>query len=253
MPEPAVATRLTPNRVRWARLIGFGLVLFIAIMTAYVYTVFAWRLQPVKVAEDFHKMFYNSSHTWENNKWLGVPIEKNPLDLMIYQEMIHELKPDLIIEAGTADGGSAYFMACMMDLLQHGKIMTIDIVDSPLRPKHPRIEYLMGSSTSPEIVAKIKNAIHPGDKVMVVLDSDHSKAHVLKEMTLYGPMVTKGSYMIVEDTDINGHPVRPEFGPGPMEALREYMKDHSEFQIDKARERLFFSFNPEGYLRKIRD
>ena len=83
--------------------------------------------------------------------------------------------------------------------------------------------------------------------------SDHSKANVLKEMTIYGPMVTKGQYLIVEDTNINGHPVRPDFRPGPMEAMREYMKDHSEFETDHARERLFVTFNPEGYLRKVRD
>ena len=104
-----------------------------------------------------------------------------------------------------------------------------------------------------QIVAKVKSAIGPQDKVMVVLDSDHRSPHVLRELLIYSKIVTKGSYLILEDTDVNGHPVFPDFGPGPMEALREYLKDHSDLEIDKSREKYLVTFNPNGYLRKVKD
>jgi cephalosporin hydroxylase len=118
---------------------------------------------------------------------------------------------------------------------------------------HPRIQYLLGSSTAPDIVEKVKSVIGPNDKVMVVLDSDHRKEHVLKELQIYSKIVTKGSYLILEDTNVNGHPVWPGFGPGPAEALQEYMQSHSDLETDKSREKFFVTFNPNGYLRKVKD
>jgi len=237
----------------WSRLILFGGVVMI-LLTGSAWVMWADVFWPDKVANDFHKLLYNRhEQTWDRTKWLGVPIEKNPLDLMIFQEIIYEVKPDVIVEAGTADGGSALYMATIMEMLQKGKIITIDINVSPKRPTNPRIQYLVGSSTAPEIVEKVRSAISPSDRVMVVLDSDHRKAHVLKELQIYSPLVSKGSYLILEDTNNNGHPVRPDFGPGPMEALQEYQKDHSDLEIDKSREKLFVTFNPKGYLRKVKD
>jgi len=84
----------------------------------------------------------------------------------------------------------------------------------------------------------------------VILDSDHSRDHVLDELRLYAPLVTSGSYVIVEDTNINGHPVLPQFGPGPMEALDEFLRESDEFSIDDQREKFFLTFNPRGFLLK---
>ena len=91
-----------------------------------------------------------------------------------------------------------------------------------------------------------------GKKVLVILDSDHSKKHVLEEINIYGPMVTVGSYMIVQDTNINGHPVYPEFGPGPWEALDEFLSSNRQFQSDKNCERLMFTMHPRGYPEESR-
>jgi cephalosporin hydroxylase len=224
-------------------------ILFYKFALPYVYRLPSIA-EPQKLTAEFHKLFYDSALR-QAPLWMGTPIQKNPLDLMIVHEILYEVKPDVIIEAGTADGGSALYMANMMDLLGHGKkVVTIDIKASAIRPSHPRIEYLVGSSTAPEIVAKVKSFISPGDKVLVSLDSDHRRNHVLRELQLYGPMVTKGSYLILEDTNINGHPVYPTFGPGPMEALQEFLKTNSDFEIDLARERLLVTFNPSGFLRK---
>jgi cephalosporin hydroxylase len=92
--------------------------------------------------------------------------------------------------------------------------------------------------------------IRPGESVMVILDSDHSKKHVLDELRIYAPMVTPGHYLIVEDTNVNGHPALAEFGPGPMEALDAYLNEDMSFEIDSAQEKFFMTFNPRGYLRR---
>jgi cephalosporin hydroxylase len=221
------------------------------------------RLAPPRsesVVDAFHRLYYtrtnDAADTWRDTRFLGCRILKNPLDLWIYQEILFELKPDLIIETGTAWGGSALWMASLCDLIGHGEVVTIDIKrrkkDLPV-PVHPRITYLLGSSTSDDIVGDVRNRVLTREKVLVVLDSDHSREHVLNELRIYGPLVTPGSYVIVEDTNVNGHPVAPSFGPGPMEAVDSYLEETDEFKIDLTREKLLFTFNPRGYLRKRDD
>jgi cephalosporin hydroxylase len=201
----------------------------------------------------FHKHYYENNVWAEGNtSWLGVPTLKCPLDLWILQEIIYETRPDWIIECGTNLGGSSLFLASVCDLLNHGKIITIDITDYNIRKTHPRIRYLIGSSTSDEIVEEVRRTIPKEDSVMVILDSDHSKNHVLKELEIYHSFVTKGNYLIVEDTNINGHPVLPEFGEGPMEALEAFLSTNDEFIIDESREKFFLTFNPKGYLKKMK-
>lgn len=205
------------------------------------------------LVDEFHKLFYRSlEQTWNHTFWLGVPTLKCPLDLWVFQEILFETKPDWIIEAGTFKGGSALFMANVLDAIGHGGILTIDIEDFKGKPVHERITYLIGSSTSEEIVKQVRERIGKDDKVMVVLDSDHKAEHVLNELKLYGPLVSKGLYLVVEDTNVNGHPVVPRFGPGPMEALESFLKENDSFQIDESREKFLLTFNPRGFLRKIR-
>jgi cephalosporin hydroxylase len=204
-----------------------------------------------RVIYAFHNLYYNAEdRTFQSTQWLGIRALKLPLDLWIYQEIIYEVKPDLIIETGTAHGGGALFLASMCDLLGHGRVVTIDIVNREGMPDHPRITYLVGSSTSPEIVGKVNGVTHPGDRVMVILDSDHRKDHVLLELELYSDLVSPGSYLIVEDTNVNGHPVFASHGPGPMEAVEEYLHRDRRFVVDHSREKFLFTFNPGGYLRK---
>jgi cephalosporin hydroxylase len=204
-----------------------------------------------RVIRPFHKLFYNSGvQTWSNTHWLGVPAQKCPFDLWVYQEMLSELRPEVIVECGTASGGSALFLASICDLLGRGEIVTVDIADYPDRPEHERITYLKGSSTDPEIVDRIRELVGTRSPVMVILDSNHERDHVLEELRLYGPIVTPGSFLVVEDSNINGRPVLPDFGPGPGEALEEYLRDTDEFSTDPSREKYLLTFNPGGYLRK---
>ena len=208
--------------------------------------------QKQNIINHFHELYYNSSaQTWGNTFWLGVPAQKCPLDLWVYQEIIFELRPDIIIETGTADGGSVLFLASICDLLNNGRVITIDIEKKERRPQHKRITYLLGSSTSKEIVDKIRKQINDKDKILVILDSDHSKEHVLNELRIYAKLVNIGSYIIVEDSNVNGHPVFQKHGPGPMEAIKEFLKDDKKFIIDRSKEKFFLTFNPNGYLKKI--
>ncbi len=199
----------------------------------------------------FHILYYYSlSRTLENTYWLGTPVLKNTADLWIFQEIIYNTKPDLIIETGTASAGSALYMASICEMINHGQVVTIDIVDKSDRPQHKRIKYLVGSSTSPEIQAQVRSLIKPRDRVMVVLDSDHAKEHVLSELSVYGSLVTSGNYLIVEDTNLNGHPVLPTHGPGPAEAVEEFLRDKKDFVMDRRQEKFFLTFNAGGYLLK---
>src|SRR5258708_2714962 len=194
---------------------------------------------------------------------MGVPVGKCPFDLWTYQELIFELKPDLIIETGTCYGGSAYFYASLCDLMGHGRVVTVDIEGAKatlshernvprIRPEHDRITYLLGSSPSGEIVPQIEKMAQSAGRVLVTLDSDHRKAHVLEELRIYSRFVTKGSYLVVEDSNINGHPVYPGFGPGPMEALEEFLKENHDFVTDARNETHLVTFNPKGFLRKMK-
>jgi len=205
------------------------------------------------VINRFHDLFYSDLQghkTWRESTFLGTTIRKNPLDLWIYQEIIYEVKPELIIETGTLHGGSAYYLARLCDWMDRGSVVTIDVKERPQRPAHPRITYLTGSSTAREIVREVEDRARSADSVLVLLDSDHSEAHVREELRLYSPLVTPGSYLIVEDTNVNGHPVTFDYGPGPMEAVETFLSERSDFEVDRSRERLLMTFNPEGFLRR---
>jgi cephalosporin hydroxylase len=199
----------------------------------------------------FHELYYGArDRTWKNTFWFGTSAAKCPLDLWVYQEIICEKRPDLIIETGTAAGGSALFLAGICDLLGHGRVVTIDVAQRDGLPTHPRITYLSGSSTAPAIVERVRQLIPAGATVMAILDSDHRKAHVDEELRTYGELISPGHYLIVEDTNVNGHPVRPGFGAGPMEAVEEFLLTDSRYEVDSEREKFFMTFNPRGYLRR---
>ena len=206
------------------------------------------------VVNDFRRLYYeHPKQTWRNTRWLGVPLCKCPLDLWIYQELLTELRPDLVIETGTFVGGSALYLASIMDLLNHGQVVTVDHGRRAGLPEHSRIEYLVGSSVSDGIMDVMRARAESKSTVMVVLDSAHQRDHVLRELELYGPLVTPGSYLVVEDTIVNGHPVLPDFGPGPREAVDEFLATSHHFVADARRERFMLTFNPGGYLRRVAD
>ena len=203
------------------------------------------------IVDQFHRLYYHDRATWRETTYRGTTIWKCPLDLWLYQELLHEVRPDLIVETGTAYGGSAFYLGDLCDTLGRGRVLTIDIEEKPGRPAHDRVTYLHGSSTSPDILAEVGTAAAAAETVLVILDSDHSEHHVAEELRAYADLVTHGSYLIVEDTNVNGHPALPDFGPGPMEALNAFIAERTDFRVDSTREKFRMTFNPRGYLRKI--
>ena len=203
----------------------------------------------------FFELYHaDGNRTIHNTYWLGAPVVKSPLDMWIYQEILFSRRPDVIIETGTAFGGSALFLATICDLIGAGRIVTVDIEPRDDRPSHPRISYLVGDSIDPEIVGLVRREVADGEKAMVILDSKHHRDHVLAEMRAYGSLVTEAQYMIVEDTTINlGVPKpkgRPYPRPGPREAVEEFLAGQDKFVLDRSWEKLFMSVAAGGFLRR---
>ena len=202
--------------------------------------------------DEFHSLYYSRrEQTWGNTFWLGHRALKCPLDLWTYQEILHDLRPELVIETGTYQGGSALFLASICDLLDRGEVLTIDSEPRDDRPGHPRITYLTGSSTSEAVLRQVCRRAKGKSRVLVILDSGHAKDHVLAELHAYAPLVTPGSYVVVEDTNLNGHPVLGCHGPGPAEAVAEFLEGNDAFVMDESREKFLLTFNPGGYLKKL--
>lgn len=202
----------------------------------------------------FHELYYERTRrdgTWYDTSWLGRPVWKCPLDLWVYQELLVKLRPDFVIKTGTHHGGSAVYLASIMDLIGTGRVISIDIADPRGLPAHPRVTLLQGASGSEEIVREVMAMTRNTRSVMVILDSSHRAAHVRKELRTYSDFVSPGSYMVVEGTNMNGHPVRPDFGPGPMEAVEEFLAQDERFAVDEACEKFLLTFNPSGFLRRV--
>lgn len=201
----------------------------------------------------FHEAYYYAG-LWRTTTWMGVRTWKCPLDLWVYQEIVAETRPTLIIECGTAYGGTSLFLANLFDHIGDGRVVSIDIAKRSPLPSHPRVEYLHGSSTDAATLDTVRQRVRPDDRVMVILDSLHSRDHVLAELRAYWGMVSPSCYLIVEDSNINGHPVytdyEPDAGPGPFEAVEEFLAENDRFEVDPSRERYLMTFNPRGYLRR---
>jgi len=185
--------------------------------------------------------------------WMGYEMFKCPLDLWIYQEIITGQRPDLIIEIGTYKGGSTLYLAHICDLVGNGRIISIDIDDThqPTRPKHSRIDYWLGSSIDPVIINKIKEQTKNLKNVLVILDGDHRCETVIQELRAYSDLIPVGGYLIAEDTNINGHPTYPSFGPGPWEAVDMFLGENGDFVADRTCERFLLTMNPRGYLKRV--
>lgn len=205
------------------------------------------------LVDQFHRLYYHSEEqTWRNTRYRGITTWKCPLDLWVYQEIIHEVQPDLIVETGTAYGGSALYLADLCETLGHGRVVTVDNRDRAGDVEHPRLTKVIGSSSDLEVRNLVERDIEPNGSVIVILDSDHSAQHVRAELDLWSDLVTVGSYLIVEDTNLNGRPVYPSFGPGPGEAVDSFLLTRDDFEVDVSREKLFLTWNPGGYLRRLR-
>lgn len=207
-----------------------------------------------------------------NFTWLGRPIIQIPQDTVTLQELIWEIKPDLIIETGIAHGGSLIFSASMLALLElFGQIQDPVVVgiDIDIRShnrsaieQHPAakwIHLIEGSSTSLNVIAEVESIVMLKNRVMVFLDSDHTHDHVLAELRAYAPLVTKGSYCVVADTgieDIEPSAIAPDRvwckGNSPKSALTEYLKENKHFVVDQFHhEKAWVTSAPGGYIKRI--
>ena len=212
------------------------------------------ELSPQEIIERFTKLEFL---TLFKNEWFGANTLQSPTDVWTTQEILWKVKPEVVVETGTWQGGSAALWAMiLMHITPDAKIITIDIEDNVgeirnLPVVQERVEFIIGSSTAPEVVADVRSRVE-GKRVLLILDSDHSRDHVLDELDAYWDMVPVGSYIIVQDTAANGHPILPEHGPGPWEAVEDFLASNDHFEIDTKTHRMLFTIHPRGYLKRVR-
>lgn len=205
----------------------------------------------LKVDQRFFARLVRKTDNFANQTWLGQPILQNVFDLWTIQETLAELRPALLIECGTNRGGSSYYFATLFDLMGHGRVITIDI-EKTHDLSHPRVTYLIGSSIEPEVLDQVAGAVaETAGPVMVLLDSDHTEAHVRREIDLYHRFVTQGSFLMVQDGVIDTLPIFATNRPGPLPAIESFLKMHPEFEVDSERStRFLITHSPKGWLRR---
>ena len=202
--------------------------------------------------------------------WMSRPIIQYPQDIMALQEIIWKVQPELIIETGIARGGSLIFSASILQLIGKGKVIGIDIdirkhnrIEIEKHPMFKRIKMIEGSSIDEKVVKKVYELVKNKKRILVILDSNHSHEHVLKEMELYSPLVKKNSYLIVFDTIIEDISIPSQSsdqkrpwgkGNNPKTAVKHFLKNNSRFVNDKEIEnKLMISVAPCGYLKCIKN
>ena len=207
------------------------------------------------------KLGWAAKYTY-NFTWMGRRVIQLPEDLLMMQELIHKVQPEVIIETGLAHGGSSVFFASLFEVLGRGRVISIDIEIRPHNRKaieaHPlekRITLIEGSSIAPETLAEVRSLISPHEKVMVFLDSNHAREHVLKELELYGPLVACGSYIVAADgvmedlADVPGGKAAWT-KDNPKAAVHEFLAAHPEFELDSEPTRLGVTYWPDAFLRR---
>ncbi len=202
----------------------------------------------------FHSVLIQKTGNFADVTWMGKPIWQNVLDLWNTQEVISRVKPELIIECGTNRGGSALFYADQLGLLGiDGKVVSID-VEKLHDYTHPKVEFLIGSSISDEIVDSVAKMVADcKGPVMVILDSNHDYSHVVAELERYNQFVTKDSYLLVQDSCIDTVPHFRSSRPGPLPAAREFMCGNRDFVLDRELcERFVITHHPDGWLRRVK-
>lgn len=212
-----------------------------------IYNLFLERL----VTRMFATRLARKTTNWAHCHWLGQRCWQNVLDLWTIQETLSEIRPALLIETGTNRGGSALYYANLFDLIGHGRVVTSDIAKMH-DLTHPRVEFLLGSSVSAPILDTVRARVAAvGGPILVILDSDHGETHVHAELESYAPFVTPGSYVLVQDGIIDELPSFAGDRPGPLPAIRRFLPQHPEFEVDHARcDRFLITEHPMGWLRR---
>ena len=206
---------------------------------------------PEELTTAFTEAFWRSL-AWRETTWLDRQVAIPPNDLLAYQELIARVRPDWVIETGTLNGGRALFLASICELFEHGRVLSVDEADPGDRPQHPRITYLTGNPVHDSTVRRVRDIVGDTPNALVILGSRKRRPRMLREFEAYEPFVPVGSYVVVEDTIVNGHPVWPSFGPGPAEAVRVIRDTRREFVSDPLLEKFGLTFNPGGFLKRVK-
>jgi len=196
-------------------------------------------------------IIYFKKKAYERTNWMGVPAAKCPMDMWMYQELMFALKTDLLIETGTLSGGSALFFAQMFELMGRGHVVSVDINLPATLPQHPRITYLQGSSIDANVLEQVAAHTEKARSVTVILDSDHTADYKLKELEAYSKFVSRGNYIIAEDSCFDYYPAWPEYGPGPATAVNEFIENRKNFKIDRFPELHLITFAPQAFLKRL--
>ena len=203
-----------------------------------------------------HRLMYEPT-------WLGIPIIQLPEDIVMMQELIYKVKPDVIVETGVAHGGTAVFYASLLELLGKGRVIGVDIeirkynevaIKGHFLSK--RIDLIQGSSVDPAVLKKVRSKIKGADRVLIVLDSNHSHDHVLKELESYAPLVSSNSYLVAMDGAQewvwNIPAGKKEWKKdNPLRAIKEFLKHHPEWKADPYYNRFMVTSSPSGFLHRV--
>jgi len=222
----------------------------------------ALRSRPQSKA-DYDARFQMSLREWlihhqqdvifDKCSWMGVRAIKNPLDAWVYQEIIFEVKPDVIVEIGSYEGGGTLFLAHLLELMGKGTVISIDIDRSRYAVQHDRIIAITGDSASDEVLEQVARLCE-GKSVLALHDGDHSRTQVLRDLEAYSKFVSVNSYLIVEDGIVDLFDPRDGLGlphDGPLAAVEEFLKKNPHFVVDPDRERYILTYSPRGFLRRI--
>jgi len=209
-----------------------------------------------RLAMSLHRwlIYHQTDLVFGGCHWMGARAHKNPMDAWIYQEILWELKPEVVVEIGSCYGGTTLYLAHLLELIGRGSVVSVDIDRSKFSVRHPRIIEVTGDSGSAEVCAKVSEHCR-GKLTLVIHDGDHSRDAVLKDLRAYSPLVSVGSYLIVEDGVMDLF--RPgdgigTFAPGPLAAIETFLAERSDFTVDRTRERYLMTYNPMGFLKRVR-
>ena len=249
---------MAPSKVRESRL-KRNLKLFLRDPYLFFKKVVTW-LRPMRA--DYRRVWNRGLRRWMIRyhkelffgkvTWMGLTARKMVLDSWVYQQILHDVQPDFVIEIGNAEGGSTRFLANMLDLLGRGEVIAVDIDHSSFQGYHPRIHLVTGDSLGSETLERVSELAR-GGRGLVIHDGNHSREHVLADLRAYARFVSVGSYFIVEDTVIDLFRAGDGLGSvdGPLGAVEQFVREDSRFQIDASSEYFLITFNPQGYLKRV--
>jgi cephalosporin hydroxylase len=202
-------------------------------------------------------IYHQEKIHFKKMRWMGVKTLKNPLDCWIYQEILCDVRPDVLVELGSLAGGSTLFFCHILELLGHGTVISVDVDRSRYNVQHPRLTDITGDCSDPGVVAQVRS-LCDRKKSIVIHDADHRKQSVLRDLRIYADIVSVGSYFIVEDGIVDlfdgasSKRMRWDKGGGPLTAIREFLAQDDRFVVDDERERYLITWNPCGFLKRVR-